>query len=95
MKKQIIIIGSRFSAISASCYLEKLIPVYQVYFDRLDSLLISNKIEEICEVVWDNNNENLNIRLLTTPVEDAVYTFNMLYPSLLLIEFFKKKFNKE
>jgi lycopene cyclase domain-containing protein len=47
------------------------------------------------KVVWYNNNENLNIRLFTIPVEDAVYAFNMLYPSILLIEFFKKKFNKK
>jgi len=155
MKRKIIIIGSGFSSISASCYLakagyevtileknssvggrarlltkdgfkfdigptwywmpdvfekffadfdkkpsdfydlEKLAPAYQVYFDRLDSLLISDKIEEIYEVVWYNNDENLNIRLFTIPVEDAVYAFNMLYPSILLIEFFKKKFSKE
>jgi len=47
------------------------------------------------EVVWYNNDENLKIRLFTIPIEDAVYAFNMLYPGLLLIEFFKKKFNKE
>ena len=110
MKKKIIIIGSGFSSLSASCYLakegydvtileknssvggrarlltkdgfkfdigptwywmpdvfekffndfnkkpadfydlEKLAPAYQVYFDRLDSLLISDKIEEIYQV---------------------------------------------
>jgi len=110
MKKKIIIIGSGFSSISASCYLakagyevtileknssvggrarlltkdgfkfdigptwywmpdvfekffkdfnkkpsdfydlEKLAPAYQVYFDRLNSLLISDKIEEIYQV---------------------------------------------
>ena len=47
------------------------------------------------EVVWYNNDENLKIRLFTIPIEDAVYAFNMLYPGLLIIEFFKKKFNKE
>ena len=110
MKKKIIIIGSGFSSLSASCYLakaghevtileknssvggrarllnkdgfkfdigptwywmpdvfekfftdfnkkssdfydlEKLGPAYQVYFDQLDSLLISDKIEEIYEI---------------------------------------------
>lgn len=72
--------------------MKKQAPAYQVYFDRLDSLLISDKIEEIYEVVWYNNDENLNIQLFTIPVEDIVYAFNMLYPSILLIEFFKKKF---
>lgn len=63
--------------------LEKLAPAYQVYFDRLDSVLISDKIEEIYEVVWYNNDENLNIRLFTINAEDVVYAFNMLYPSIL------------
>ena len=61
-------------------------------FFIVNGILTGSFIEN--EVVWYNNDENLNIRLLTIPVEDAVYAFNMLYPSLLLIEFFKKKFNK-
>lgn len=62
-------------------------------FFIVNGILTGSFIEN--EVVWYNNDENLNIRLFTIPVEDAVYAFNMLYPSLLLIEFFKKKFNKE
>ncbi|OGS72711.1 MAG: hypothetical protein A3F91_07295 [Flavobacteria bacterium RIFCSPLOWO2_12_FULL_35_11] len=62
-------------------------------FFIVNGILTGSFIEN--EVVWYNNAENLNIRLFTIPVEDAVYAFNMLYPSLLLIEFFKKKFNKE
>lgn len=62
-------------------------------FFMVNGILTGSFIEN--EVVWYNNDENLNIRLFTIPVEDAVYAFNMLYPSLLLIEFFKKKFNKE
>lgn len=62
-------------------------------FFIVNGILTGSFIEN--EVVWYNNDENLNIRLLTIPVEDAVYAFNMVYPSLLLIEFFKKKFNKE
>lgn len=63
-----------------------------VPFCIVNGILTGSFIEN--EVVWYNNDENLNIRLFTIPVEDAVYAFNMLYPSLLLIEFFKKKFNK-
>jgi len=62
-------------------------------FFLVNGILTGSFIEN--EVVWYNNDENLNIRLFTIPVEDAVYAFNMLYPSILLIEFFKKKFNKE
>jgi lycopene cyclase domain-containing protein len=46
------------------------------------------------EVVWYNNNENLGIRILTIPIEDIVYAFNMLYSSLILIAYFKVKFKK-
>jgi len=62
-------------------------------FFIVNGILTGSFIEN--EVVWYNNDENLNIRLFTIPIEDAVYAFNMLYPGLLLIEFFKKKFNKE
>ena len=62
-------------------------------FFMVNGILTGSFIEN--EVVWYNNDENLNIRLFTIPVEDAVYAFNMLYPSLFLIAFFKKKFNKE
>ncbi|KUO69257.1 MAG: hypothetical protein APF83_04325 [Lutibacter sp. BRH_c52] len=62
-------------------------------FFLVNGILTGSFIEN--EVVWYNNDENLNIRLFTIPVEDAVYAFNMLYPSILLIEFFKKKFNKK
>ena len=61
-------------------------------FFIVNGILTGSFIEN--EVVWYNNDENLDIRLFTIPVEDAVYAFNMLYPSLLLIEFFKKKFSK-
>lgn len=122
MKKKIIIIGSGFSSLSASCYLakagydvtileknssvggrarlllkdgfkfdigptwywmpdvfekffndfskkpsdfydlEKLSPAYQVYFDRLNSLLISDKIEEIYQV-FENEEKGSSIYL--------------------------------
>jgi lycopene cyclase domain-containing protein len=62
-------------------------------FFIVNGILTGSFIEN--EVVWYNNNENLNIRLFTIPVEDVVYAFNMLFPSLLLIEFFKRKFHKK
>lgn len=60
-------------------------------FFIVNGILTGSFIEN--EVVWYNNDENLNIRLFTIPVEDAVYAFNLLYPSILLTEFFKKKPN--
>ncbi|MHB1146528.1 MAG: lycopene cyclase domain-containing protein [Lutibacter sp.] len=62
-------------------------------FFIVNGILTGSFIEN--EVVWYNNDENLNIRLLTIPIEDAVYAFNMLYTTILLIEFFKTKFNKK
>ena len=43
------------------------------------------------EIVWYNHAENLNIRLLTIPIEDSVFAFSMLLLNLLFFEFFKFK----
>lgn len=61
-------------------------------FFIVNGILTGSFIEN--EIVWYNNQENLNIRLFTIPIDDVIYAFNMLYPTILLIEFFKKKFNK-
>lgn len=79
-EEKIIIIGSGFSSLSASCYLAK----------AGHEVTILEKNSSV-----GGRARLLNIRLFTIPVEEAVYAFNMLYPSLLLIEFFKKKFNKK
>lgn len=42
-------------------------------------------------VVFYNNEENLNLRIGTMPVEDSFYCFSMLYGSILLFEFLKKR----
>lgn len=44
-------------------------------------------------VVYYNNAENLGVRIGTMPVEDSFYCFSMLYSSVLLFEFFRKKWN--
>ena len=44
-------------------------------------------------VVFYNNNENLGIRVGTMPLEDSFYCFSMLYGSVLLFEYFRRKWN--
>ena len=44
-------------------------------------------------VVMYNDAENLNVRLGTMPIEDSFYCFSMLYGSILLFEYFKRKWN--
>lgn len=44
-------------------------------------------------VVYYDNAENLGIRVETMPLEDSFYCFSMLYSSVLLFEFLKKKMN--
>lgn len=44
-------------------------------------------------VVFYNNNENLGIRVGTMPLEDSFYCFSMLYGSVLVFEFLRKKWN--
>ncbi|MBF1149725.1 MAG: lycopene cyclase domain-containing protein, partial [Cloacibacterium normanense] len=39
------------------------------------------------------NNENLGIRVGTMPLEDSFYCFSMLYGSVLLFEYFRRKWN--
>ncbi|WP_428224819.1 lycopene cyclase domain-containing protein [Flavobacterium sp.] len=42
-------------------------------------------------VVFYDNTENLGIRIGTMPLEDSFYCFSMLYGSVLLFEFLRKK----
>ena len=44
-------------------------------------------------VVFYDNNENLGIRVGTMPLEDSFYCFSMLYGSILLFEYFRRKWN--
>lgn len=38
------------------------------------------------EVVWYNNEENLNIRLLTIPIEDSIYAFTLILLCLFVMK---------
>jgi len=44
-------------------------------------------------VVFYNDAENLRIRIATMPLEDSFYCFSMLYGSVLVFEFLRKKWN--
>ena len=44
-------------------------------------------------VVFYNDAENLGIRIVTMPLEDSFYCFSMLYGSVLLFEYFRRKWN--
>ena len=61
-------------------------------FFIVNGILTGTFIEE--EIVWYDNSQNLGLRLLTIPVEDLIYAFNMLFPVVILTEKFKRFFNK-
>ena len=65
-----------------------------VPFIIVNAILTGSFIEG--EVVWYNNNENLEIRILTIPIEDFSYAFSMILLNLQLITFFesRKMFSK-
>lgn len=68
-------------------FLVMLIPFFIV-----NGILTGTGIEN--EVVWYNNNENLDIRILTIPAEDTVYAFTLILTNLVVLEYFQKKYFK-
>lgn len=59
-----------------------------VPFFIVNGVLTGTGIDE--PIVWYNNSENLNMRLLTIPVEDVGYAFTMIFSNILLIEKLKR-----
>ena len=68
-------------------YLVILVPFFIV-----NGILTGSFIDE--EVVWYNNNHNLQIRLGTIPIEDAFYGFLLIASIILIYEKLKLKFHK-
>lgn len=65
-------------------FLFMLIPFFIV-----NGMLTGTGIEN--EVVWYNNDENLNFRLGTIPFEDITYAFTLILTNLSLMKYFEKK----
>jgi len=65
--------------------------VMLIPFFIINGILTGSFIES--EVVWYNNNENLDFRIFTIPVEDMVYAFSLILTNLYFTQFFYRKLN--
>lgn len=65
--------------------------VILIPFFIINGILTGSQIEN--EVVWYNNDENMNFRIFTIPLEDIVYAFSLILTNLSLTQFFYKKLN--
>jgi lycopene cyclase domain-containing protein len=65
--------------------------VMLIPFVIINGILTGSLIEN--EVVWYNNNENLNFRIFTIPIEDTIYAFSLILTNLALTHVFYKKLN--
>lgn len=73
-------------------YLAGLIITYIIIllpFFIVNGILTGTGIPE--PVVWYNNDENIGIRLLTIPIEDVFYGFELILLNAFFFEFYKKK----
>lgn len=73
--------------------LVKIYPVLLVPFAIVNGVLTGSGIQE--PVVWYNDNENLGIRLLTIPIEDVFYGFELIFLNVFFYEYFKMRFSKD
>jgi lycopene cyclase domain-containing protein len=71
-------------------YLIFLIILIPFFF--VNGLLTGSFLES--EVVWYNNEENLNFRIGTIPVEDILYAFGLILLPIFLTEIFREKILK-
>lgn len=78
-------------------WLGKLLSIYPILlvpFFIVNGILTGTGLEN--PVVWYDNSENLNFRLLTIPVEDIFYGFELIVLNIFFFEYFKShpKINK-
>ena len=66
-------------------------PILLIPFFIVNGLLTGTGLEQ--PVVWYNNDENLGIRLLTIPVEDIAYGFELILLNVFLFEYFSVRFS--
>lgn len=64
-------------------------PILLIPFFIVNGILTGSGLEEA--VVWYNNSENMGIRLLTIPLEDVVYGFELIFLNILVYKYFLKK----
>jgi lycopene cyclase domain-containing protein len=73
-------------------WLAKLVIIYPVLlipFFIVNGILTGTGLQQ--PVVWYNNNQNLGIRLLTIPIEDVFYGFELILINVFLYEYFKTR----
>jgi len=76
-------------------WLPKILSVYPILlipFFIVNGILTGYGLAE--PVVWYNNAENLSIRLLTIPIEDVIYGFELIMLTIFIYEKFKSTFYK-
>lgn len=68
---------------------------YFTYLVHLIPFLIVNGILTYLPIVQYNDSENLNIRIFTIPIEDAVYSFLLLLMNITIYQISKRNLNKK
>ena len=81
-----------FAKISWLAKLVTIYPILLIPFLIVNGILTGSGLEQ--PVVWYNNAENSGIRLLTIPVEDFFYGFELIILNIFFYEYFKNKFSK-
>lgn len=71
---------------------EKLGRFYLAYIVHLVPFLLVNGVLTYLPIVWYNNNYNLDLRIVSIPVEDSMYSMLMLLLTISIYEGLKQRF---